>query len=808
MENHRQHQQKLSDGGEVRYMQKFRLYETYSKFYMIGRDKSRTYWKVLKIDRLEPSELTISEDSTVFSETESSDILRRIHEGNKPTGGLKFVTTCYGIIGFIKFLGPYYMLLITKRKKIGTICGHNIYAITKSQMITVPHIIMLSKMAYSNDENRYKKLLCSVDLTRDFFFSYSYHIMHSLQKNLSANNPPGLLPYETLFVWNEYLTRGIRNTLQNTSWTVALVHGFFKQVEFSISDRKIILTIIARRSRHFAGTRYLKRGVNEKGRVANDVETEQIVFADAHDGDPMQISSAVQIRGSIPLFWSQEASPLNMKPDIILSKKDQKFEATQLHFENLVKRYGNPIVILNLIKTREKKPRETILGVEFANAVRFINKNCGEIHLRFFDWDLHQHSRCSKATDVLTKLRRVAADALKLTGIFYCHVTRRLGGSIEYSNSVNCVDEHSTAKQANSNKANVDEDRVAKDCLHADESVDYIIEPLMFQSGVLRTNCIDCLDRTNVAQYAYGLAALGRQLETLGFFESSNIDLDDPIAMEIMALYEAMGDTLALQYGGSGAHNKIFSEKKGQWKAATQSREYIRSFQRYYSNTYLDGNKQKSINLFLGHFQPQQGKPALWELDSDQYCTVGKHGPSSVDSNVRSTIRRSLSDGSILCENDTTIRSMEHINCQHSGKSDQHSLLEVSPDIRICGSDVCHCRQIYSGEFEDPVEDHICYDEHGNAYDCSDVLDVDWPSSSANSCEEETLERSTFISSKNISNELRAEKTGCTRQSESCTKIRRRGQIEVQLNKDTKFTKSFGRWVNHENGGCFWSKDC
>jgi hypothetical protein len=35
-----------------------------------------------------------------------------------------------------------------------------------------------------------------------------------------------------------------------------------------------------------------------------------------------------------------------------------------------------------------------------------------------------------------------------------------------------------------------------------------------FQSGVLRTNCIDCLDRTNVAQYAYGLAALARQVRS------------------------------------------------------------------------------------------------------------------------------------------------------------------------------------------------------------------------------------------------------------------------------------------------------
>ena len=57
-------------------------------------------------------------------------------------------------LGFIKFLEPYYMLLITKRRKIGTICGHTIYAITKSEMIPVPHATVRSKMAYSQDENR------------------------------------------------------------------------------------------------------------------------------------------------------------------------------------------------------------------------------------------------------------------------------------------------------------------------------------------------------------------------------------------------------------------------------------------------------------------------------------------------------------------------------------------------------------------------------------------------------------------------------------------------------------------------------
>lgn len=82
-------------------------------------------------------------------------------------------------------------------------------------------------------------------------------------------------------------------------------------------------------------------------------------------------------------------------------------------------------------------------------------------------------------------------------------------------------------------------------------------KPWKFQKGVLRTNCIDCLDRTNVAQYAFGLAALGHQLKTLDLIYRPKIDLDDPLADDLMTLYEEMGDTLALQYGGSAAHNKV-----------------------------------------------------------------------------------------------------------------------------------------------------------------------------------------------------------------------------------------------------------
>lgn len=719
---------------------KFKLYETRSNFYMVGRDKSKKFWRVLKIDRSEPSDLVICEDPTVYSYHECCALLRRIHEGNKHIGGLKVVTTCYGIVGFIKFLGPYYMLLITERRKVGIICGHAIYAVSKSKMIPIPHSTVRSNLDNSKKENRYKKLLCTVDITKDFFFSYSYRIMHTLQKNL-CDDDTKLIPYETMFVWNAFLTRGIRSHLRNTLWTVPLVHGFFKQVKLTKSDRTFHVTLIARRSRHYAGTRYLKRGINEKGRAANDVETEQIVFEEVAGGSLLEMSSVVQIRGSIPLFWSQETSRLNIKPNIILSKEDHSYEATRRHFKNLVDRYGSPIFILNLIKTKEKKPRESILHVEFVKAVSTINRNLDkENRLKFRTVDLTRLFRI-RGAKVLSLLNKVAGNALEQTGFFYCQLPSSM--NLEGSSSLS----HVTNELADAN------------CIRKYSQP----KSVRFQSGVLRTNCIDCLDRTNVAQFAFGLVALGHQLHAIGINATPNIDLKDELADSLMALYEAMGDTLALQYGGSAAHNKIFSERRGHWKAATQSQEFIRTLQRYLRNAYLDPEKQDAINLFLGHFQPEEGKAALWELDSDHHYNIGRLTPPMSDIYSRSFLRRSLSDGFLIYENSsptTTANIGDSSTCRHplpDLKEDQSGLSESTPEITTCGTDITYsrftpsmsARQLFT---DTPEAEYLrgqcsCYNEHGDEFNCSDIIDLDWVSSSGNSCEEETYDRSSLVSS-------------------------------------------------------------
>ncbi|GLT65987.1 hypothetical protein SLA2020_383830 [Shorea laevis] len=364
------------------------------RFYLIGSDRNKRFFRVLKIDRSEPSDLNISEDPMVYSPQEIKNLLQMIAEGNHATGGLNFVGKAYGIACCIKFLESYHLILVTERHQIGCICGHSIYGIDESQLITIPHVSIQSDVAHSKTELRYKKLLSSVDLTKDFFYSYTYPIMQSLQRNVSPTGEEGM-PYDNIFVWNSYLTPAIRLKCNNTFRTIALVHGHFNQTRLSIFGRDFSVSLVSS---------YLSRGVNDLRRVSNDVETEQIVLEEEAGSCKGKMSSIVQMCGLIPLFWSQEASRFSPKHDIILQRYYPTYEATKLHFEDLAKRYGNPIILLNLIKTVEQRPRGMTLRREFANAVWYLNTVLSEEedHLKFIHWDFHSLKR-----------------ALDLTGFYY-----------------------------------------------------------------------------------------------------------------------------------------------------------------------------------------------------------------------------------------------------------------------------------------------------------------------------------------------------------------------------------------------------
>uniref|UniRef100_A0A8C5SD77 FIG4 phosphoinositide 5-phosphatase n=1 Tax=Laticauda laticaudata TaxID=8630 RepID=A0A8C5SD77_LATLA len=137
-------------------------------------------------------------------------------------------------------------------------------------------------------------------------------------------------------------------------------------------------------------------------------------------------------------------------------------------------------------------------------------------------------------------------------------------------------------------------------------------------TGVLRTNCVDCLDRTNTAQFMVGKCALAYQLYSLGLIDKPNLLFDTDAVRLFEELYEDHGDTLSLQYGGSQLVHRVKTYRKiAPW--TQHSKDIMQTLSRYYSNAFSDADRQDSINLFLGIFQPEEGKSHLWELPTDFY---------------------------------------------------------------------------------------------------------------------------------------------------------------------------------------------
>lgn len=114
----------------IRRMHKFTLYETTMRYYIVGSDLQDSRFRILKIDRTaEMGDLSIIEDEVEYTRDEMTRLLATIEDGNIVNGGLKHRCPFWGLLGFIRFTGAYYMLLITKRSIVATIGGHYIYQV-------------------------------------------------------------------------------------------------------------------------------------------------------------------------------------------------------------------------------------------------------------------------------------------------------------------------------------------------------------------------------------------------------------------------------------------------------------------------------------------------------------------------------------------------------------------------------------------------------------------------------------------------------------------------------------------------------
>ena len=310
----------------------------------------------------------------------------------------------------------------------------------------------------------------------------------------------------------------------------------------SADTKDFLLTIISRRSTKRAGLRYLRRGIDENGNVANAVETEQIMSAPDWDSSVMKTSSFVQYRGSIPLFFSQ--SPYSFKPVVVFQGTPEgNAAALKLHFQQLAARYGR-VQVASLI---EKRGNESKLGQAFEKQVEeFVGKDDpdprgADLEFEWFDF----HGECP--------------------GMRFQNVSRlfdRIGPQLQ---SFGWTEEQSG-------------------------------KVLKAQSGVLRTNCMDCLDRTNVVQSACARNILEKQLEE----QDVSIDLqNDPSTSWFNAVWADNGDAISRQYAGTAALKGDFTRTRKRNISGALT-DFGLTLTRYVKNIRNDWFTQTVIDFNLG----------------------------------------------------------------------------------------------------------------------------------------------------------------------------------------------------------------
>lgn len=165
----------------------------------------------------------------------------------------------------------------------------------------------------------------------------------------------------------------------------------------------IEMLVISRRSIERPGLRYQRRGVNTVGGVANFVETEFILSTRL--AQQTHLTSYVQIRGSIPLYWTQ--SPWSLKPIPVLERQgEETTQATSKHFDRISRAYFGNVHIVNLAEQTGKE----------GTLVKAYEKKVEELARRdviYNDWDFHRMCkgmRYERISMLLDQLERQVSD--------------------------------------------------------------------------------------------------------------------------------------------------------------------------------------------------------------------------------------------------------------------------------------------------------------------------------------------------------------------------------------------------------------
>ncbi|KAI0093512.1 SacI homology domain-containing protein [Irpex rosettiformis] len=420
------------------------------------------------------------------------------------------------------------------------------------------------------------------------------------------------------FWWNEWLSKPFIDAGLH-SYVLPIMQGFFQIATFGIprepeatedGDAALVdYVLISRRSRDRAGLRYQRRGIDDDANVANFVETETIMRVEREGFQ--NVFSHVQIRGSIPLFWSQPG--YSLKPAPVLSperSQAQNLDALKRHMQRLIPRYG-PLILVNLA---EQHGKEGVLTTAYRDSV-------SEVALedaRYIDYDFHIETKGMKYENIMTLIDQLQR-AFESQGYLWI-------------------------------------------------SNDLIMSQ---QKGVFRVNCIDCLDRTNVMESAFARHVLNRQLGSVALqYPSGAGKVETDVVFN--DVWANNGDAISREYAGTSALKGDFT-RTGKRDLTGMLNDGVNSLARMYTSTFGDWFSQAVIDFMLGNRTTSVFSEFLNKLQSSDPRDLIRLSKIRAEA-IAECVSRVLSEGESLLSGWTLFAPAE-VNVKMSDKFEEKVLL-------------------------------------------------------------------------------------------------------------------------------------
>ncbi|KAF6011471.1 hypothetical protein HII13_002480 [Brettanomyces bruxellensis] len=475
-------------------------------------------------------------------------------------------TTIAGVIGVIHLHSNRYLLTADGASEAGTICGNK-----KVYQVATFSVRPLSIAAFNSADDLEKKYLMMLKSHLDaatLYFSYDYDLTRRFGEQVSLDQ--GKTEFASEFMWNNFVSEPLIDAAKGDRYVaqfiLPLIYGYAKFVRTTICGTPITFGLITRRSRHRAGTRYFRRGIDNDGYVANFNETEQFLVLNTEKGE--HVNTYFQIRGSVPVFWS-EMNNLKYKPPLYLGPSD--YIPARKHFDRSISRYGSNYLV-NLVNS---SGHEEPVKQAYESAVTAL----ADPKLRYVYFDFHHECRMMRWDRVKLLLTKLV----------------ELGLSREDFSSFSVTSDN--------------------------------ITNVKVQEHVVRTNCMDCLDRTNVVQSMLARWFLQEQLQESHVISGTQdwSALDPAFNLVFQNVWADNADAVSNSYSGTGALKTDYT-RTGKRTTLGALNDLMNSISRYIINNFMDGPRQDGYDLFLGNSLPYDLGPEALEDQRPKFVQWTPYG--------------------------------------------------------------------------------------------------------------------------------------------------------------------------------------